>query len=240
MEAVALAADGLDSLVVRPRACAQFLDVDIYGPLSHHRCEGPLQQIGSAEQTPRFGRQDGEEPELGWCEDDFATSCPNAESIGQEAEVWFRGRRSPRLRLVLGIITLVPEEKEEAQGSPLPAAAVTARDVVEAAKNGYEYRQSDKDKTWTLIKKQPQTVMKVHPEAVNSPEMLKVVQVFHLKPGLTKYELEVDKLDPYPVNFPPEGVTVLDLETLAASGAIFHLKGSRCPARTPQAAVESE
>jgi hypothetical protein len=130
----------------------------------------------------------------------------------------------------LGIITLVPEEKEEAQGSPLPAAAVTARDVVEAAKNGYEYRQSDKDKTWTLIKKQPQTVMKVHPEAVNSPEMLKVVQVFHLKPGLTKYELEVDKLDPYPVNFPPEGVTVLDLETRSLLQVLYFIsKGVDVP-----------
>src|SRR5713101_3297961 len=38
-----------------------------------------------------------------------------------------------------GQIVFGAEERREAQGSPLPAASVTARDMVEAAKNGYEY-----------------------------------------------------------------------------------------------------
>jgi hypothetical protein len=124
----------------------------------------------------------------------------------------------------------VPEEKEEAQGSPLPAGSVTAHDIVEAAKNGFEYRQSDKDKTWTLIKKQQQTVLKVHPDAVKSPDMLTVTHVFHLKPGLTKYELDVNKLDPYSVNYPPEGVTVLDLETRSLLQVLYFIsKGVDVP-----------
>src|SRR5204862_6248837 len=39
-----------------------------------------------------------------------------------------------------GQIVFGTEERAEPQGSPLPAASVTANDVVEAAKNGYEYR----------------------------------------------------------------------------------------------------
>jgi hypothetical protein len=127
-------------------------------------------------------------------------------------------------------LTLVPEDKEEAQGSPLPAGSVTARDVIEAAKSGYEYRQSDKDKTWTLIKKQQQTVLKIHPSALGSPELETVTRVFHLKPGLTKYEVDVNRLDPYPVNFPPEGVTVLDLQTRSLLQVLYFIsKGVEVP-----------
>jgi hypothetical protein len=102
--------------------------------------------------------------------------------------------------------------------------------MVEAAKNGYEYRQSDRDRTWTLIKKQQQTVMKARPDAVMSPEMLTAAQVFRLKPGLAKYDVDVNKLDPYPVNFPPEGVTVLDLETRSLLQVLYFIsKGIDVP-----------
>src|SRR5437868_3325528 len=52
-----------------------------------------------------------------------------------------------------GEIVFGAEERREAQGSPLPAASVTARDIVEAAKSGYEYRLDEPGTKWTLVKK---------------------------------------------------------------------------------------
>jgi hypothetical protein len=58
-----------------------------------------------------------------------------------------------RNQIVFGI-----EERTEVLGGPLPAASVGARDLVEAAKSGWEYRQDEKTGTWTLIKKNSQPV----------------------------------------------------------------------------------
>jgi hypothetical protein len=135
-------------------------------------------------------------------------------------------------------IAFVVEEREEPQGSTLPPNSVTAKDIVEAAKEGFEYHKDDKDGTWTLIKKKQQPLVKIHPAAVNSPEMQTVAQMFHLKPGLAKYDVEVDKLDPFPVNYPPEGVKVLDLETRSLLQVLFFVaKGVEVPPEHVQAGV---
>jgi hypothetical protein len=166
---------------------------------------------------------------LNWVSNTESGSGPTPKQPPVFAE-FLRGIRALEALQERGEITLVHEEREEAQGSPLTAGSVSARDLVEAAKNGYEYRQSDRDKTWTLIKKQQQTVMKVRPDAIMSPEMLTAVQAFHLKPGLAKYEVDVNKLDPYPVNFPPEGETVLDLETRSLLQVLYFIsKGVDVP-----------
>src|SRR5262245_15489463 len=43
--------------------------------------------------------------------------------------------------------------------------------------------------------------------------MQEVLRTFRLKAGRMKYDVEVEKLDPFPVNYPPEGVSTVDLET---------------------------
>src|SRR5215475_15613663 len=93
-------------------------------------------------------------------------------------------RLQDRAEIVFGV-----EEREEPLGGPLPAAAVSARDVVEAAKNGYAYRPDDQGATWTLVKKNQQSVLRIAPEAVNSPEVQDFVRVFRLRPGLTQYDI---------------------------------------------------
>ena len=69
-----------------------------------------------------------------------------------------------------GEIVFGAEERREAQGSPLPAASVTARDLVEAAKSGYEYRLDEPGTKWTLVKKTQRPILFVDPRAVDSPE----------------------------------------------------------------------
>ena len=123
-----------------------------------------------------------------------------------------------RAEIVFGV-----EEREEQLGGPLPATAVSARDVVEAAKNGYAYRPDDQGTTWTLVRKNQQSVLRIAPEAVNSPEVQDFVRVFRLRSGLTQYDITQEALNPFPSTYPPEGVTSLDLETRSLLQALYYV-----------------
>jgi hypothetical protein len=112
-----------------------------------------------------------------------------------------------------GQIVFGVDERFEPAGSPLPDGSVKASDIIEAAKSGFEYRRDVQGKTWSLVKKTQQPVLRVSPEAFDSPELLIVTQIFKLKPGLEKYEISQEALSPFPVTYPAEGVGSLDLET---------------------------
>src|SRR5207302_10046293 len=105
------------------------------------------------------------------------------------------------------------EEASEAQGSRLPAARVTARDIVEAAKGGYEYRLDEPGTKWTLIKKTQRPILFVDPRAVDSREMVDVARAFRLKRGLIRYPITQSELIPFPGSRPDDGLTTLDVET---------------------------
>jgi hypothetical protein len=127
-------------------------------------------------------------------------------------------RLQDRAQIVFGV-----EEREERLGGPLPATAVSALDVIEAAKNGYTYRPDDQGTTWTLIKKTPQPVLRIAPEAVQSPDMQELARVFRLRPGLTQYDITQEMLNPFPSTYPPEGVTSIDLEMRSLLQALYHV-----------------
>jgi hypothetical protein len=95
--------------------------------------------------------------------------------------------------------------------------------VVEAAKSGYEYRPDAKGTTWTLIKKTQQPVLRIDPEAINSPEVQDFVRLFRLKPGLTQYNITQEMLHPFPSTYPPDGVTSFDLETRSLLQALYYV-----------------
>ena len=120
-----------------------------------------------------------------------------------------------------GQVVFGAEERREAQGSPLPAASVTARDLVEAAKNGYEYRLDEQGTKWTLIKKTQQPILFVDPRATNSPEMDDVARAFRLKRGLTRYRITQGELTPFAAPPPGDGHTALDVETRSLLQALY-------------------
>ena len=120
-----------------------------------------------------------------------------------------------------GYIVFGLEERTESAGGPVPAASIKASDIIDAAKNGYEYRPDDHGKTWTLTKKTQQPVLRVSPDAVGSPDLLTLTQVFKLKPGLDKYDITQEVLSPFPVTYPREGVSSLDLETRSMLQALY-------------------
>jgi hypothetical protein len=89
-----------------------------------------------------------------------------------------------------GDIRFIREERLSEIGSPLQAASVTATALVEAAKNGFEYRERQ-DKTWVLVRRDRQLSLRLAPTAVNNPEVHELCRLLNLKPGLRTYEIAV-------------------------------------------------
>ena len=122
-----------------------------------------------------------------------------------------------------GQLVFSAEERQEAQGGSLPMASVAGRDIVEAAKNGYEYRPDDKGPGWTLYKKTQQPVLLVDPQAVDSVDMREVARVFKLRAGVTKFPITQEALSPFPSTYPSEGLTGIDLETRSLLQALYYV-----------------
>src|SRR6185369_16774353 len=130
-----------------------------------------------------------------------------------------------------GAIVFGLDERSEAVGGPLPASSIKAGDIIEAAKNGYEYRPDENGRTWSLIRKSQQPVLRVDPAAVDSPEFRTLVQVFRLEPGLDKYDITQEALLPFPSTYPRQGVNKIDLETRSMLQALYFVShGVKIPA----------
>jgi len=142
---------------------------------------------------------------------------PKVSPVYREFLQGVRGLQSLQER---GQVVFAVEERAEVQGSPLPAGSVTARDIVEAAKSGYEYRLDDAG-TWTLVKKTTQPVLLVDPQAAESPDMRDVARAFRLKSGLTRFPITQETFSPFPATYPKEGVSGLDLETRSLLQALY-------------------
>ena len=138
-------------------------------------------------------------------------------------EDFFRGVQAMQALQDRGQLVFSVEDRYEAQGGSLPMASVTGRDIVEAAKSGYEYRLDDKGAGWTLYKKTPQPLLLVDPQAVDSADMREVARAFRLRPGVTKFPLTQESLNPFPSTFPREGLTQIDLETRSFLQALYYV-----------------
>ncbi len=120
-----------------------------------------------------------------------------------------------------GQIVFGTEERSESLGGPVPAASVTAADVIDAAKDGNEYRPDPGGLTWTLRKKVRQPVLRIDPRALDTPEMEIFTRTFRLERGLTQYDVSEEALNPFPSTYPPEGVANIDLETRSLLQVLF-------------------
>jgi hypothetical protein len=100
------------------------------------------------------------------------------------------------------LISLHQEERVQEVGGPLPAEAVTAAALVEAAKNGLEYRPSTDGKTWVLVRPQRRLMMQINPGAEGAPEVAELIALLNLVPGLQRYELLAQAGVPDPQLFP--------------------------------------
>jgi hypothetical protein len=157
---------------------------------------------------------------LNWVPNAQTASGPTP-PLAPEYSDFRRGVEALQILQNRGQIVFAVDERSESVGGPLPAAGVTARDVLEAAKNGLEYRQDEKTGTWSLIRKTQQPVLLIDPAVIGGLEMRTLAQVFRLKPGLAKYDITQEALNPFPSTYPPEGVANLDLETRSLLQALY-------------------
>ena len=92
-------------------------------------------------------------------------------------------------------------------GGPIAREAITAAAMVEAAKNGFEYRPKGDGKTWVLAKKERRLVLEVNPAGRDNPIIHELVKALHLKPNQDRYELSsaFGVIDPAKNPTPPSG-----------------------------------
>jgi hypothetical protein len=114
-----------------------------------------------------------------------------------------------------------PEEHMVEASGPLPVSSVSAAAVVEAAKNGLEYRPSSDGAHWTLVRKEHQLVFVVNPAALGHPVLGELADLLNLQPRQPRYTVVVAPgIIPDPQQWPgrPSG----ELRTSLRSSAQVH------------------
>ncbi len=120
--------------------------------------------------------------------------------------------------------TIHPEEKITEVGDPLPASSVSASAMVEAVKNGLEYRHVRDASSWTLVRKERRLVVDIVPAAIGHPALEEVATLLHLQPRLSRYEIVVAPgIVPDPLLFPGPQRTDLKLATRSTAQVWFYL-----------------
>src|SRR5271166_5275309 len=72
---------------------------------------------------------------------------------------------------------------------PIPRGSVQGRDLLNAARDGYVYR-NQRDGQMTLLKREKGLYLRIRAPYVHSPEMEEVAQIFRLTPGLSRYRIK--------------------------------------------------
>lgn len=80
-------------------------------------------------------------------------------------------------------------EETDGASDPIPKGSIQGRDLLSAAHDGYVYRAKD-DGQVVLLKRDKDLVLKIREPFINSPEMLEVARIFHLKRGERTYKIK--------------------------------------------------
>ncbi len=121
------------------------------------------------------------------------------------------------------LLSVHAEDRTTDLSGPLPANAVTAAAVVEAARSGFEYQPQAGGKTWILVKHEKRLVLQVNPSGLGSPELGELVGLLNLVPGRERYELVVASGVPDPAKNHTPPVPILQLTLRSTAQALFFL-----------------
>jgi hypothetical protein len=121
------------------------------------------------------------------------------------------------------LAAVVAEDRAVEVGGPLPAEAVTAAAVVEAAKSNLEYRPRADGKSWVLVRKERRLVVRVNPAGLGSAEVAELTGLLNLVPGLPRYDIVVASGVPDPVRNPRPPSAELRVLTRSTSQVYFYL-----------------
>jgi hypothetical protein len=81
------------------------------------------------------------------------------------------------------------DDQSDDASDPMARTAVKARDLLDAARDGYVYRGKPEQEV-KLLKREKGLYLRIRPPFVDSPEMQEVARIFHLTPGLSKYRIK--------------------------------------------------
>lgn len=87
------------------------------------------------------------------------------------------------------LLSIQSEKRDEAVSGALPASAITAAALVEAARAGMRYAPVGDGKTWVLTRSIDGLAVQVMPGGELSPEWTELRHLLGLKPGLARYNL---------------------------------------------------
>jgi hypothetical protein len=137
------------------------------------------------------------------------------------------------------LVSVRREERITPVGGALPAEAVTAAALVEAAKNGLEYHKTADGKAWILVRREPRQLLEVNPGAENSPEVAELVALLNLIPGLRRYDITVAaRGSPDPALFPVPPLTELQVVPRSTAQVYFYMaNGVAVPAKHLRAGI---
>lgn len=128
------------------------------------------------------------------------------------------------------------EQRDEPLGSPMPAGQVRARDVVEAAKSGFEFKADAAGAHWTLVRKKVQPMLRIDPSELDSEDARTFTKAFGLAPGRASYDLVTERIDPFRGGRRQADLTEIDLETRSLLQVLYFVsKGVEVPAAHRQA-----
>lgn len=166
---------------------------------------------------------------LNWVSNAETASGPTSADV-PEFERFNEGVNALQALQDKGLIVFGTREREEVVGGPIAASRVAGKDVVDAAREGMEYRPDPGGATWSLVRRRAQPVVRVHPNAGGTPEMKALAEAFRIRIGPRSYDIGFESLDPFPANYPADGVDVFDLETRSLLQVLYFLsKGVEVP-----------
>lgn len=83
------------------------------------------------------------------------------------------------------------EEEDRSASDPIAIDSLGGQDLLNAAKEGYVYRQKGRGEL-ALLRRDKGLVLKLRPGFVDSPQMMEVERIFRLRPGLAGYRVRSD------------------------------------------------
>ena len=107
-------------------------------------------------------------------------------------------------------LTIGTSENADAASDPVPIAQIQGRDLLNAAKDGYVYRAKG-DGEATLLKRDKELFLRIRHAFIDAPEAREMERIFHLTPGLAKYEIRSELSEDVNSKLPP---ALLERETL--------------------------
>ena len=81
------------------------------------------------------------------------------------------------------------KDESDDSSDPMPRGSVQGRDLLNAAHDGYVYRNRG-DGQVALLKREKGLYLRIRPPYVHSPEMEEVARIFRLAPGLSRYRIK--------------------------------------------------